>query len=72
MGLKAGHFIHTFGDVHLYLNHLTQAKEQLKRTPRTLPVMDIQPETSLFDYKYENFQLKDYNPYPAIKAKVAV
>ena len=71
-GLKPGYFIHTFGDVHLYLNHIEQAKEQLKRKPRPLPVIQIQKEKSIFDYKYENFQLKNYNPYPAIKAQVAV
>ena len=70
--LKPGFFVHTFGDVHLYLNHLPQAQEQLKRQPRTLPNMNIKPTKSIFDYQYENFQLTNYNPYPAIKAEIAV
>lgn len=71
-GLKPGFFVHTFGDVHLYLNHLPQAQEQLKRQPRTLPNMNIKPAKSIFDYQYENFQLVNYNPYPTIKAEIAV
>ena len=70
--LKSGFFVHTFGDVHLYLNHLSQAQEQLKRQPRTLPNMNIKPVKSIFDYQYEDFQLTNYNPYPAIKAEIAV
>jgi thymidylate synthase len=71
--LKPGEFVHTFGDVHLYLNHLDQADEQLKRTPRALPRMEINPEiTSLFDFAYEDFKLIGYDPHPAIRAEVAV
>ena len=72
-GLEAGEFIHTTGDTHLYLNHLEQAKEQLKRTPRTLPRMVINPNvTSIFDFKYDDFTLEGYNPLPHIKAEVSV
>jgi thymidylate synthase len=72
-GLKPGEFVHTFGDVHLYLNHLDQADEQLKRSPRASPRMAINPEiTSLFDFAYEDFKLLAYDPYPAIRAEVAV
>lgn len=70
--LKPGFFVHTFGDVHLYLNHLPQAQEQLKRQPKTLSRMNIKPAKSIFDYRYEDFQLTDYNPYPSIKAEIAV
>lgn len=70
--LKPGFFIHTFGDVHLYLNHIEQAKEQLSRQPKPLPSMRIHPASSLFDYQYENFELSNYNPHPAIKAPIAV
>ena len=71
-GLTPGFFVHTFGDLHLYLNHIEQAKAQLKREPKALPIMDIKPEKSLFDYKYENFKLRGYEPHPAIKAKISV
>ena len=72
-GLKPGDFIHTTGDTHLYLNHLEQAKEQLRRTPRTLPRMVINPNvTSIFDFKYDDFTLEGYNPLPHIKAEVSV
>ena len=72
-GLKPGDCIHTTGDTHLYLNHLEQAKEQLKRTPRTLPRMVINPNvTSIFDFKYDDFTLEGYNPLPHIKAEVSV
>jgi thymidylate synthase len=72
-GLKAGEFIHTFGDAHLYLNHLEQANLQLERTPRSLPSMEINPAiTSLFDFRYEDFKLLNYDPYPSIKAPIAV
>ncbi|HJQ63953.1 MAG TPA: thymidylate synthase [Burkholderiales bacterium] len=72
-GFRAGEFVHTFGDTHLYLNHLEQAREQLARTPRRLPVMRLNPAVnSLFDFKYEDFALEGYDPYPAIKAPVAV
>ena len=72
-GLQPGEFIHTFGDAHLYLNHLEQAEEQLTREPRALPRMEINPEVnSLFDFVYDDFRLTDYNPHPHIKAAVAV
>lgn len=72
-GLKAGDFIHTTGDTHLYLNHIEQAKLQLTRTPRELPQMKLNPNVkSLFDFRYEDFELLNYNPWPHIKAEVAV
>lgn len=72
-GLKPGDFVHTFGDVHLYVNHLDQAREQLARTPRALPRMKLNPEvTSIFDFTYEDFVLEGYDPHPHIKAAVAV
>ncbi len=72
-GLKAGDFIHTTGDTHLYLNHIEQAKLQLTRTPRDLPQMKLNPDVkSLFDFRYEDFELLNYNPWPHIKAEVAV
>jgi thymidylate synthase len=72
-GLRAGDFIHTTGDTHLYLNHLEQAKLQLTREPRQLPVMKINPDVkSIFDFKYEDFELEGYDPWPHIKAEVSV
>jgi thymidylate synthase len=72
-GLKAGEFIHTFGDAHLYRNHLEQARLQLSRTPRKLPMMAINPAaTDLFALRYEDFTLHGYDPHPHIKAEVAV
>ncbi|HHZ64379.1 MAG TPA: thymidylate synthase [Flavobacteriales bacterium] len=72
-GLEAGEFIHTFGDAHLYSNHLEQTHLQLERTPKTLPTMRINPEvTSIFDFKYEDFELLNYDPAPHIKGAVAV
>jgi thymidylate synthase len=72
-GLKLGDFVHTFGDTHLYLNHLDQAREQLAREPRKLPVMKLNPAVKdLFAFKYEDFTLEDYEPHPAIRAPVAV
>ena len=72
-GLEAGEFIHTTGDTHLYSNHLEQVKLQLTRTPRPLPKMKINPDVKdLFAFKYEDFELVDYNPYPHISAEVAV
>ena len=72
-GLEAGEFIHTFGDAHIYLNHFDQVKTQLERTPRALPTMKINPEVKdIFEFKYEDFQLENYEPYPGIKAPVAV
>ena len=71
--LAVGEFIHTFGDAHLYLNHLEQTKLQLSRTTRELPTMKINPEIKdIFSFKYEDFQLLNYNPHPHIKAAVAV
>jgi len=72
-GLKAGEFVHTFGDTHLYLNHLEQAREQLGRSPRRLPVMRLNPAVKgLFEFTYEDFTLENYDPYPAIRAPIAV
>ncbi len=71
-GLQPGEFIHTFGDVHLYSNHMDQARLQLSREPRSLPVMTLKPRTSLFDYAYDDFVLTGYAPHPAIRAAVAV
>lgn len=72
-GLKSGEFIHTTGDTHLYLNHLEQARLQLTRVPRPLPTMKINPDVkSIFDFKYEDFQLENYDPWPHIKAEVSV
>lgn len=72
-GLTAGDFIYTTGDTHLYLDHLEQARLQLTRTPRTLPTMKLNPDvTSLFDFRYEDFQLEGYAPWPHIAAKVSV
>ena len=72
-GLKAGDFVHTFGDTHLYLNHLDQADLQLTRTPRSPPRMEINPDVrSIFGFKYEDFRLTGYDPHPHIKAEVAV
>lgn len=72
-GLKPGTFVHTTGDTHLYLNHLDQARLQLTREPRPLPVMKINPDVkSIFDFKYEDFQLEGYDPWPHIKAEVSV
>ena len=72
-GLKPGDFIHTLGDKHLYNNHLEQARLQLARAPRSLPTLRLNPEVkSLFDFRYEDFELLNYDPHPAIKAPVAV
>ena len=72
-GLKPGEFIHTLGDAHLYLNHVEQAREQLSRAPRELPVMRLNPEVrDLFAFRYEDFTLEGYDPHPAIKAPIAV
>lgn len=71
--LLPGEFIHTFGDAHLYLNHVEQARTQLQREPRTLPTMRLNPEVrSLFGFRYEDFQLQNYSPHPRIAAPVAV
>ena len=72
-GFEPGDFIHTTGDTHLYLNHLDQARLQLTREPRPLPVMKINPDVkSIFDFQYEDFQLEGYDPHPHIKAEVSV
>ena len=72
-GLAPGEFIHTFGDVHLYSNHLEQAELQLSREPRPLPTMRVDPSVrSIFDFQFEHFQLENYQPHPHIPAQVAV
>ena len=72
-GLKPGEFIHTLGDTHLYVNHLEQVDLQLTREPRPLPKMKINPDVkNIFDFKYEDFELVDYDPHPHIKGVVAV
>lgn len=72
-GLQPGDFIHTLGDTHIYLDHLDQARLQLTREPRKLPTMKINPEVkSIFDFKYEDFELEGYDPHPHIAAKVSV
>jgi thymidylate synthase len=71
--LKVGEFIHTFGDVHLYKNHFNQAALQLSRQPYPLPQMNLNPEiSSIFDFKYDDFNLINYRAFPHIKARVAV
>lgn len=72
-GLQVGEFVHTLGDVHIYNNHFAQVDEQLSRTPRALPTMRINPEVkSIFDFTLEDFTLENYDPYPTIKAPIAV
>ena len=72
-GLQPGDFVHTFGDTHIYLNHLEQVNEQLSREPRPLPVMKLHPDAKdLFAFRYEHFTLENYDPHPAIRAPVAV
>jgi thymidylate synthase len=72
-GLAAGEFIHTFGDAHLYLNHIEQARLQLSRPPRPLPTMRLNPAVKdIFAFRYEDFALTGYEPHPHIKAEVAV
>lgn len=72
-GLKAGDFVHTLGDAHIYLNHIEQMKLQLERTPRPLPTMRLNPDVkNIFDFKYEDFQLENYHPWPHIDGKVSV
>ncbi len=72
-GLAPGDFVHTLGDAHLYANHFDQAREQLTRTPRTLPRLELNPQVrSIFDFRYEDVRIADYAPHPAIKAPVAV
>lgn len=72
-GLKPGEFVHTLGDAHIYRNHFEQVREQLTREPRPLPQMILNPEVkNIFDFKFEDFKLEDYNPHPHIKAQVSV
>ena len=72
-GLEPGDFVHTFGDLHLYSNHMEQVREQLSREPRALPTMTLNPAVkNIHDFKYEDFTLSGYDPHPAIKAPVAV
>lgn len=72
-GLKTGEFVHTLGDAHIYLNHIEQVKEQLSREPRPLPTMNINPDVkNIFDFRYEDFILENYNPHPSIKGTVSV
>ena len=71
-GLKPGEFVHSFGDLHLYLNHLEQAKTQLAREPLPFPTMTIAPKTDLFAFEYEDFRLEGYQAHPAIKAPIAI
>lgn len=72
-GLKPGEFIHTLGDAHLYSNHIDQAKLQLSREPKPWPVMKLNPAVNdIFDFKFEDFTLENYDPHPAIKGEVAV
>jgi len=72
-GLQAGDFVHTFGDAHLYLNHLEQTDLQLSRTPHAVPVMQLNPDIKdLFDFSFDDFELTNYDPHPHIKAPVAV
>ena len=73
IGLRPGEFVHTLGDAHIYLNHTEQVDLQLARTPRPLPVMKINPDVkSVFDFRYEDFSLEGYDPWPSIKAPIAV
>jgi thymidylate synthase len=72
-GLKPGDFVHTFGDLHLYANHVEQAKLQLSREPRPLPQMKLNPAVkNIGDFKFEDFELVNYDPHPGIKAPIAV
>jgi thymidylate synthase len=72
-GLEAREFVHTFGDVHLYLNHIEQARTQLAREPRRPPMLRLNPEVeSIFDFRFEDFRLEGYDPHPAIAAPIAV
>ena len=73
VGLKPGEFVHTFGDVHIYSNHFDQVKEQLKREPKAFPTMKINPDVrNIDDFKFEDFTVEGYDPYPTIKGDVTV
>jgi thymidylate synthase len=72
-GLKPGDFVHTFGDLHLYLNHLEQVETQLARTPKPLPRVRLNPDVKTLEaFQFEDFELLDYDPHPGIKAPIAV
>jgi len=71
-GLGVGDFVHAFGDVHLYMNHVEQAREQLSREPRPLPALRLSGPRSVFDVRYEDVVFENYDPHPAIRAPVAV
>jgi thymidylate synthase len=72
-GFGAGEFVHTFGDAHIYLNHIEQAREQLSRQPRRLPTVTLNPRvTDLFGFSFEDFTLTGYDPHPAIRAPIAI
>jgi thymidylate synthase len=71
-GLEPGEFVHTFGDAHLYLNHVDQAKEQLAREPRPFPTLKLAPKTDLFAFDYEDIAIENYRAHPNIKAPIAV
>jgi thymidylate synthase len=72
-GLRAGEFVHTFGDAHLYLNHLDQAREQLSRPPYPLPVLRLNPAVKdIFAFRFEDFTLENYRAHPSIKAAISV
>ena len=72
-GLEPGEFVHTLGDAHLYLNHIEQAELQLARAPRPLPALELNPNVrSIFDFRYEDISIENYDPHPPIKAPVAV
>ena len=73
VGLQPGEFVHTFGDIHVYSNHMTQVKQQLKRKPRPFPKMKLNPKVkNIDDFKIEDFTLEGYNPYPPIRGEVTV
>jgi len=72
-GLKPGEFVHTLGDAHIYLNHIEQVKKQLSRTPYSLPQLEINKDVkSIFDFKFEDFKIVNYNSHPHIKGEIAI
>jgi len=72
-GMRPKEFVHTFGDLHLYTNHVDQAKEQLSREPRALPQLKLNPDIkSIYDFDFPDFEIVDYDPYPSIKAPIAI